>query len=140
MNNKILFLSSLINQFLEKGVKRKSFQNTIGGIAFQINKISRKKFHQKLKFSDDEIMEAFQLCGYTIMNNFGKERNWDKWKIGTDLPETYFINLKSGKLKRLISTIVKVPKVNWKPETILEISVLKISLSEFWESNKYLLN
>ncbi|TNJ47121.1 hypothetical protein KFZ70_05025 [Tamlana fucoidanivorans] len=140
MNNKVIFLSRFIDEFLDKGVKRRSFQTVIGGVEFQINKIARNKFDKKLKFNEDEIIEAFKLNDFTIMNNFGRKQNWEKWKNGTELPESYFINVKSSQLKRLISTIVKTPKENWKPETILEVENLKISLNEFWESNKHILN
>lgn len=140
MNNKVQFLSRFISEFLEKGVKRKSFQTVIGGIEFQINKISRNKFDKKLVFSEEEIIDAFISNDYIVMNNFGREMDWEKYKNGTLLPESYFINVKSAQLKRLVSTNVKVPKDNWKPETVLEVENLKVSLSEFWESNKHILS
>ncbi|GAA4968058.1 hypothetical protein [Algibacter aquimarinus] len=140
MNNKVQFLSKFINEFLDKGVKRRNSKTIIGGIEFQINKISRNKFDKRLSFTEEEIIEAFELNDFTIMNNFGREMDWEKFKNGTLLPESYFINVKSAQLKRLICTNVKVPKENWKPETTLEVENLKVLLAKFWDSNKYILS
>lgn len=135
------FLISFINQFFEKSkTKRRSSRNTINVIRFQINKVSRKKFDKKINFSDDEILDAFRLCSFQIMDNFGRERDWEKWKIGTEMPETYFVNIQHAQLGRLISANRKItPETNMKPETVLEVNNLKAGLEEFWESKKHLL-
>ncbi|SFZ90252.1 hypothetical protein SAMN05428642_101827 [Flaviramulus basaltis] len=140
MTNKIRFLEEFINCFLETGTKRRNFQNTIGNITSQINKISRKQFDKKLIFSEEEVIKAFSINGYEIMNNFGCEFDWDKFRNGTILPETNFINVKTPKLKRLISATYKSAKSNWNPETIVEVYELKIAVKEFWNLNKTMLN
>lgn len=140
MNNKEVFLSRFVNQFLEQGRKRKSHENTIRGISLQINKVSRKKFDKKLTFSENEIIKAFEDNGFTVMNNFDQEMDWGKFRDGTLLPKTQFINVKTAKLRRLISANVKSPKSNWNPDTVLEVENLKLALSEFWESNKDMVN
>jgi hypothetical protein len=139
MSNRHKFLKKFIKLFLEHSVKRRSSRNTIRGITLDINKITRKQFDIKMKFTEEEVKKAFKSCGYVIMNSFDQEMDWEKWKIGTNLPRTEFINTKPAKLKRLISAGVNYSEPNWNPETIIEIDNLKVQLEEFWKENSSIL-
>lgn len=136
--NKQQFLKEFIDQFFEKAKnKSRTTRNSINVITKHINNITKKHFDENLNFSEEEIIEAFKACDYVILNNFGRESNFEKWKNGTLLEESLFINIKGAKLKRL-SLINLKSNNNWGTETAAEVFKLKQSIKEFWETSNFI--
>lgn len=113
------FLIKFIESFFEKGkTRRRSDRNSSQTITYVINQICRKYFNDSLKFSQEEIIDAFITQQFRIMENDGRGIT----EKGKSIPNLGFVS---------ISTRVITEFRNFSQDTELKL---------FWNQNKNLIN
>ncbi len=138
MDNRIIFLKLFIDSFYVKSVKRRTPNNQAHWIVKTINDTCKNHFNKRLKFTEDEILEAFNSEGYTIMLSGDEEFTWDRFhnndiRISNDK----FINIKSQNNTDLRNSW-RSNKSNYSKEIIDRLDNLRDNVSKFWDENSYL--
>jgi len=138
--NKDEFLQLFVKRYFTTSDERKTLSNQVERIAMIINHICDRFFEGKVGYTSAEIIEAFSICGFSLMDNSNIQFNWEGFQSASVfISDNDFLNIKVEEIRDLDSARMERNNKTWNAETIERVTNLRSDLGVFWFLHKGLI-